>query len=47
MGRHLSFKISPSNFAEYLDFKQIQIPKHRVSITAPAIIRQALNDYQQ
>ncbi len=46
-GRHLSFEITPLNFAEYLQFRHIQIPNHRLPITAPPALRQALNDYQQ
>lgn len=46
-GRHLSFEVSPLNFAEYLTFKNIPLPRHRLPVTAPPIIRQALNDYQQ
>ena len=46
-GRHLSFEITPLNFTEYLQFRQIPIPQHRLPITAPAIIRQALNDFQE
>lgn len=46
-GRHISFEVTPLNFAEYLEFRHISIPKHRLPVTAPAIIRQALNEYQQ
>ncbi len=46
-GRHLSFEITPLNFAEYLEFRQIKAPKHRLPMRAPAIVKQALNDYEQ
>lgn len=45
-GRHLSFEITPLNFKEFLKFKQIALPKVLLPITAPANIRQALNDFQ-
>ncbi len=46
-GRHLSFEITPLDFSEYLQFRQIPLPRNRLPITASPIIRQALNDYQQ
>lgn len=46
-GRHLSFEVSSLNFVEYLQFRQISLPRHRLPVVAPAKIRQALNDYQQ
>ncbi len=46
-GRHLTFEISPLNFAEYLEFKQIPCPKHQLPMAAAAPIRKALNDYQE
>ncbi len=46
-GRHLSFEITPLSFAEYVEFCKIAIPKTRLPITAPAKIRQAVNDYQK
>jgi predicted AAA+ superfamily ATPase len=44
-GRHLSFEISPLNLAEYLQFKEIAVPKARLPVAAPPSIRQALNDF--
>lgn len=46
-GRHLSFEVTPLNFAEYLKFKQITLPKLRLPVTASASIRQALNEFLQ
>lgn len=45
-GRHLSFEVTPLNFAEFLEFKQIALPEHLLPITPPPTIRQALNEYQ-
>lgn len=46
-GRHLSFEITPLNFAEYLTFKGIPLPSKRLPVNASPKIRQALNEFQQ
>lgn len=46
-GRHLTFEITPLNFAEYLEFRKIPPPKEYLPINARPEIRQALNEYQQ
>lgn len=46
-GRHLSFEVSPLNFAEYLEFQKISLPVHKLPVTPPAPIRHALNEYIQ
>ena len=45
-GRHLSFEVTSLNFAEFLEFRQIALPEHRLPMTPPPTIRHALNEYQ-
>ena len=46
-GRHISFEISPLDFAEYLEFQEISLPKHILAATPPPEIRHSLNEYIQ
>ena len=44
-GRHLSFEILPLSFSEFLNFSQIEPPKHKRPVDASPVIKQALNNY--
>lgn len=46
-GRHVSFKVFPLNFVEYLRFCSIKLPKKRLPISASPQIQHALNSYLQ
>lgn len=46
-GRHVSFVVHPLSFSEYLHFKNIIVPKKKLSIQAPHEIRFALEKYLQ
>lgn len=44
-GRHVNFHVSPLSFAEFLQFKQIEIPNTILKIDPPAQIQHALKQY--
>lgn len=44
-GRHLSFKVLPLSFKEFLRFEKIDIPNQKLPITAKPKIHHALNKY--
>ena len=45
-GRHISFKVLPLSFKEYLYFKSLPLPANQIDLmTPPAVIQQALQDY--
>lgn len=46
-GRHVSFRILPLSFSEYLNFKQIDLPKHLPLINPTAEIQYALDQFLQ
>lgn len=44
-GRHVSFKVMPLSFKEFLHFKSITPPKRHAAISPPAIIEYALKEF--